>query len=46
MNRIESKDCNSVLHRINKISLSSYKNKKYIIKYGCSSLSYFHKSTC
>ena len=46
MKRISIKDHNKGLHRINKISSSSYNDAKYIIKYGYSRLSNFHKSTC
>ena len=45
MNSIQSKDHNLVLYRINKVSLSSYKEKKCILNDGYSGLSHFHKST-
>ena len=46
MNRIQSKDHNIGSCRNNKISLSSYDDKKYILKDGYSRLSHIHKSTC
>ena len=46
MNRIQSKDYNKGAYRINKISLSSYDDGKYILKDGYSRLSNFHKFTC
>ena len=45
MNRNQIKDHNIGLHKINKISLSSYDDEKYILKDACSRLSYFHKFT-
>ena len=45
MNSIQSKDHNLVLYRINKVSLSSYKEKKCILNDGYSGLSHFDKST-
>ena len=45
MNRIQSNSHNIGLHRINKISLSSCNDKKYILQDEYSSLSHFHKST-
>ena len=45
MNKIQSKDNNMGLYRINKNSLSSCNHKNHILKKGCSSLSSFHKST-
>ena len=44
MNRIQSKNHTIKSYRINKISLSSYNDKKYILKDGYRRLSYFHKS--
>ena len=41
MNRIQSKDDNIGSYRINKISLPSYNDKKYILKNGYSRLSHF-----
>ena len=45
MNRIQSKDHNVGSYRINKISLSSYDDKKHILKDGYSRSRQFHKST-
>ena len=45
MNRIPSKDHDIGSYRINKISLPSYNDKKYIVEDGYNRLSYFHKST-
>ena len=45
MNRIQSKDHNLGSYRINKISLSSYDDKKHILKDGYSRSRQFHKST-
>ena len=45
MNRIQSKNHNIESYRINKVSLSSYDDKKYILTDGYSRLSHFHKST-
>ena len=45
MNRIQSKNHNIGLYRINESSLSSYNDKKYILKDGNSRLSNFLKST-
>ena len=42
MNRIQSKDNNIGSYRINKISLSSYDDKRYIPKDEYSRLSHFH----
>ena len=41
MNRIQSKDHNMRWHRIHKIALFSYNDKKYILKGGYGSLSHF-----
>ena len=46
MNRIQRKIHNTGLHRIIKISLSSYNDKNYILEDGYSRLSHFHKSAC
>lgn len=45
MNRIQTKDLFIGLYRINKVALSSYDNKKYILKDEYIRLSNFHKST-
>ena len=45
INRIQSKDHNNRLHRINKKFLSSYDNQKYIVKSGHIRLLHFHEST-
>ena len=44
MNRIQNKDHNIGFYRINKISLSSYNDKTYILEDGYSRLSHFYKS--
>ena len=46
MNRIQSKNHTIKSYRINKFPLSSYNDKKYILKDGYSRLSSFHKSIC
>ena len=43
-NRIQSKDHIVAWYNINENSLSSYDNKKYVLKDGYSRLSHFHKS--
>ena len=45
MKRIQSKYHNTGSYGINKIPLSSYSEKNYILKHGYSRLSHFHKST-
>ena len=45
MSRIQSKNDNIDLHRINKISLPSHDDKKCILKDGCSKLSHFYTFT-
>ena len=45
MNRTQSKNHNIRSYRIFKISLSSYDDKKYILKDGYGRFSHFHKST-
>ena len=45
INRIRSKDHSIGSYRISKISLSSFDDKKYIIKDECRKLYHFHKST-
>ena len=45
INRIRSKNHNIDLYRINKITLSSYDYKTYILKDVYSRLSYYDKST-
>ena len=45
MNRIQNKDHNNRLHRINKHFLSSYDDQKYILEDGCSRLLHFHESS-
>ena len=45
MNRIQSRNHKIGSYRINKICLSSYDDKKYILKDGYSKLSHFHKFT-
>ena len=42
MNRIQSKNDNIDLNRIDKISLPFYDDKNYILKDGCSRLSHFY----
>ena len=44
LNRIQSKDHNIESYRINKISLSSYGDKKKILDDGYSRLLHFYKS--
>ena len=44
INRIQSKNHNIGSYRTNKISLSSFDDKKYILKDGFSRLSHFNKS--
>ena len=46
LNRIPNKDHKIRKYKINKISLSSYDDKKFILGGGCSMLSCLHKSTC
>ena len=46
INRILGKDDNIGTYKINKISLSSYSDKKYILQDRYSRLSQFHNSTC
>lgn len=46
MNKIQSKDDNKGLHRINKLCLFSYDNKKNILENEYSRLSHFHIYTC
>ena len=46
LNRIPNKDHKIQKYKINKISLSSYDDKKFILGGGCSMLSCLHKSTC
>ena len=48
INRIQSRDRNIESYRINKTSLSSYDDQKYIyiLEDGYSRLSNFFKSTC
>ena len=45
MNRIQSKNRNIDPYRINKVSLSCYNDKKYVLEDGYCRLSHFHKST-
>ena len=45
MNKIQSKDQNVRSHKINKVSLSLYNDKRYILRDGYSSLSHLDKST-
>ena len=45
MNKIQSKDQNIGSYKINKVSLSPYNDKRYILKDGYSSLSHLDKST-
>ena len=44
INRFQSKNHNIGSYRTNKISLSSFDDKKYILKDGFSRLSHFYKS--
>ena len=45
MDRIQSKNHNIGLYRINKISLSFYDDQKYFLKNGCSRLLHFQNFT-
>ena len=45
MDRIESNNHNIELHRINKISFSSYNDKKHTLQVASGRRSLFHKST-
>ena len=44
INRIQSRNHNIGSYRTNKISLSSFDDKKYILKDGFSRLSHFYES--
>ena len=44
MKRIQSKKCKLGTYEIDKISLSCFDNKRYILDDGIHTLSYFHKN--
>ena len=44
MKRIQSKKCELGTYEIDKISLSCFDNKRYILDDGIHTLSYFHKN--